>query len=166
MRRTSNRRLRPIILGLAATAFGLAACGPGLQSDAVRSEPTSTDASHRAAQAAAAERYVDLLETRAAAHSADASHRAAQAAAAERYVDLLENRAAAHSADASHRAAQAAAAERYVDLLEDRAAAADSPHASYGAAGATPLDIVVTYLDVPIGAPVRHDAPDPGSCVF
>jgi uncharacterized RmlC-like cupin family protein len=30
----------------------------------------------------------------------------------------------------------------------------------------TPLDIVVTYLDVPLGASVRQDADDPGNCPF
>lgn len=29
-----------------------------------------------------------------------------------------------------------------------------------------PLDIVVTYLDVPLGGSVREDAPSPGNCPF
>ncbi len=30
----------------------------------------------------------------------------------------------------------------------------------------TPLEIVVTYLDVPLGGGVREDAPSPGNCPF
>jgi hypothetical protein len=30
----------------------------------------------------------------------------------------------------------------------------------------TPLEIVVTYLDVPPGGGVRQDAPNPGNCGF
>jgi quercetin dioxygenase-like cupin family protein len=32
--------------------------------------------------------------------------------------------------------------------------------------GATPTELVVTYLDVPVGAAPRTDAPDPGNCAF
>ena|SRR5918995_4890058 len=32
--------------------------------------------------------------------------------------------------------------------------------------GATALEIMVTYLDVPIGGAVRIDADDPGTCTF
>jgi mannose-6-phosphate isomerase-like protein (cupin superfamily) len=32
--------------------------------------------------------------------------------------------------------------------------------------GTTPLEIYVTYIDVPIGGGVREDAPDPGKCSF
>jgi hypothetical protein len=95
MARTSNRRLRPIIVGVAAAALGLAACGGGAPVGVVSVAPESAHTVHRAAQAAAAQRYVDMLEDRAAAVSAGTVHRAAQAAAAQRYVDMLEDRAAA-----------------------------------------------------------------------
>lgn len=32
--------------------------------------------------------------------------------------------------------------------------------------GATNVELVVTYLDIPVGAPQREDAPDPGNCSF
>jgi quercetin dioxygenase-like cupin family protein len=32
--------------------------------------------------------------------------------------------------------------------------------------GTTPLEIVVTYLDVPLGGGVRIDSADPGNCTF
>ena len=39
-------------------------------------------------------------------------------------------------------------------------------HLGRNLSATTPLEIVVTYLDVPIGGGVREDAPNPGNCPF